>query len=864
MARHFHRHPAALILSTAILLHCAVGNETIAEAEPGSCLDVDLNRSCLSLKREFENGVLYVQKTSEVRHCPGDYVLPLFLSEDIWNQSFRAFLYFVGLCYCFLGVAMISDTFMAAIEVITSREKLVTQHDKDGNIVETTVLAWNETMANLTLMALGSSAPEILLAIVEAVGTLDKPPRNGLGPSTIVGSAAFNLMFITGICILAIPDGEKREIEKLGVFNCTAAFSLLAYVWMWYVLVVWSPEEIRVEEAVITLLCMFILLFFAYAQDKQWWNLCSQKSAHKVKPEEHILGFVGNSGEPQRFKQGRMHALMEYADNPEAVADLLRRKAKDGETFEDASQAATQAMSEIEKKSKVSRMRYRINAIRFFSGRRRVIPRKIFLRSTKEEEVEDSETKGATEKATPEKKENQEVLKHEVNFASSQYDVHESAGKVAISVIRTGPESAINEAALVSYETSNGSAMAGEDFEYTSGRLHFAAGETEKKIEIQIVDDNNYEPDESFYVAIKAPCENVTLGPVNITEVTIIDDDSPGLFTFEKGAVVVRETDGDVNLTICRKNGVDGEVKLYYSTVEISAKAGKDFYNTSGTVVFKHGESKKDISVHIIDGLKYEEDSTFAVQFEIPGHPNCGADYGEHKTTIVTITSNENFQAVVDQVSALMKINLEKLEVGSLTWTEQFRSALTYEGEEGVEPALFDLFMHVVVLGWKILFAFVPPTSYFNGWLTFWSSLAVIGLLTMIIGDLATIFGCLLHMPNVVTAITFVALGTSLPDTFASVTAARSDDNADASIGNVTGSNSVNVFLGLGLPWLISSLYHYVKGTPGGYRVDAGDLTASVFYFLICASSIFGLIYFRRFNGYGELGKCLVSIRQLI
>ena len=48
-----------------------------------------------------------------------------------------------------------------------------------------------------------------------------------------------------------------------------------------------------------------------------------------------------------------------------------------------------------------------------------------------------------------------------------------------------------------------------------------------------------------------------------------------------------------------------------------------------------------------------------------------------------------------------------------------------------------------------------------------------------------------------VTAITFVALGTSLPDTFASKAATLSDDTADAAIGNVTGSNSVNVFLGL-------------------------------------------------------------------
>jgi len=32
-------------------------------------------------------------------------------------------------------------------------------------------------------------------------------------------------------------------------------------------------------------------------------------------------------------------------------------------------------------------------------------------------------------------------------------------------------------------------------------------------------------------------------------------------------------------------------------------------------------------------------------------------------------------------------------------------------------------------------------------------------------------------------------------------------DTADAAIGNVTGSNSVNVFLGLGLPWALATTY---------------------------------------------------------
>ena len=119
------------------------------------------------------------------------------------------------------------------------------------------------------------------------------------------------------------------------------------------------------------------------------------------------------------------------------------------------------------------------------------------------------------------------------------------------------------------------------------------------------------------------------------------------------------------------------------------------------------------------------------------------------------------------------------------------------------EPAFVDL--------QQVIFAFIPPCTWLGGWLTFFVALMMIGLVTTIVGDLATIFGCLVGLKAEATAILFVALGTSLPDLFASKTAAVNEKYADASVGNVTGSNSVNVFLGLGTPWVIATIYHEVQ-----------------------------------------------------
>lgn len=60
----------------------------------------------------------------------------------------------------------------------------------------------------------------------------------------------------------------------------------------------------------------------------------------------------------------------------------------------------------------------------------------------------------------------------------------------------------------------------------------------------------------------------------------------------------------------------------------------------------------------------------------------------------------------------------------------------------------------------------------------------------------------------------------SVSDTFASKVAAIQDKYADASVGNVTGSNAVNVFLGIGVAWSIAAIYHNSKGN--AFKVKPG------------------------------------------
>ena len=139
---------------------------------------------------------------------------------------------------------------------------------------------------------------------------------------------------------------------------------------------------------------------------------------------------------------------------------------------------------------------------------------------------------------------------------------------------------------------------------------------------------------------------------------------------------------------------------------------------------------------------------------------------GEFQKAEVTIIESKEFKNTVDKL--LVKANLA-LVVGTSTWKEQFTDALTVSGsgddesEEQSTPTYGDYMMHYLTVFWKLLFALVPPTDIWGGWACFVVSIIFIGLLTMVIGDVASHFGCTIGLADSVVAITFVALGTSLP-----------------------------------------------------------------------------------------------------
>jgi solute carrier family 8 (sodium/calcium exchanger) len=272
-------------------------------------------------------------------------------------------------------------------------------------------------------------------------------------------------------------------------------------------------------------------------------------------------------------------------------------------------------------------------------------------------------------------------------------------------------------------------------------------------------------------------------------------------------------------------------------------------------VVFQHLQDEQEIEIELVPG-KLVGNVTFIA--EISHIEPAGAKVGNYQTCAIIKSNDQNYHKLMADIQEIMERELAKYSVATETWGEQFIAAMQIEGddeegdEEGGEGPGWDAYLlHFLSFYWKVLHALVPPTSYCGGWATFTVSLIFIGAITCVIGDVAKMFGCILGLSDSVTAITFVALGTSLPDTFASKEATIGDDTADAAITNVTGSNSVNVFLGLGIPWTLATCYH----SNNKLAYPAGDLVFSVFIFFGCAVYCLILLAYRRSDAIGgELG----------
>jgi uncharacterized repeat protein (TIGR01451 family)/uncharacterized delta-60 repeat protein len=219
-----------------------------------------------------------------------------------------------------------------------------------------------------------------------------------------------------------------------------------------------------------------------------------------------------------------------------------------------------------------------------------------------------------------------------VGFGNSIYGAVETAGSVTLAVNRVGT----NGTTQVSFATTNGTAIAGTNYQATSGTLTFNPGESVKTFNVNLLHDPRVTGDLSFTVNLFNPSAPAQL--ITSSATVVVFDSDPGIL-FTNAAFGVLKSATNVLITVLRSNANTGIVSINYATTNGTAIAPGDYTPTSGTLTFSNGIASQSFVVPIINNGLVQGDRTFYINLFTNSLSN-GAQLLTPSTASVTITDD--------------------------------------------------------------------------------------------------------------------------------------------------------------------------------------------------------------------------------
>ena len=456
-------------------------------------------------------------------------------------------------------------------------------------------------------MALGSSAPEILLSVIETTKDLDATPGE-LGPSTIVGSAAFNLLVISGLSILAVGD-EPKKIYDTGVFAVTSIASLFAYVWLYLVLQDCTMEKnvVTIAEGWLTLSYFFILVIAAFAADKiNAWLEDQRKTTRDVEEENkaqeiqikknQLRKHAKEIGQTQVIEIAQGHSSKETGKIPQSSQQEIRELFKSILEEDPVEVDIQRLLTILQPDSLLERFAYRKQG--GMGGNKEFIK----LKGAKGQ-IDHSVTQGKVE-----------IENEIVGFKCLHYSVTESNGHVEVTIVKKAPQEL-----TIGVRTVADTAISPKDFTHFDDVITMTKRETEKKVQIAIIDDDEWEPDLDFFVELYDPNKEEKndrlIGDDTRCKVTILDEDFPGTLGFDKTEIKAHKSREKVDIYVTRSDGSDGTINCMIKTEPLTevvsnmnAVEFEDYCPKHEKVVFGHGETEKCITIQLVNNKGPEEE----------------------------------------------------------------------------------------------------------------------------------------------------------------------------------------------------------------------------------------------------------------
>jgi uncharacterized repeat protein (TIGR01451 family) len=247
-----------------------------------------------------------------------------------------------------------------------------------------------------------------------------------------------------------------------------------------------------------------------------------------------------------------------------------------------------------------------------------------------------------------------------IDFSSATYTVDEGAGTATITLNRTdGSVGTIK----VNYTTSNGTAIAGQDYTTASGELTFNNGETTKSFTVPITEDALDEANETVNLAISNAQGSGDLGTQTTAVLTITDNDPQPSLSIS-GASVTEGNSGTANavFTVTLSAPSGQTVTVNYQTANGTASAPSDYQALPSTVLtFLPGETTKTITVLVNGDPDAEANETFFVNLSGATNATIADNQGQgtitsDDTPLIGLSSS-TYSVIEDGLHATITVN---------------------------------------------------------------------------------------------------------------------------------------------------------------------------------------------------------------
>ncbi len=259
----------------------------------------------------------------------------------------------------------------------------------------------------------------------------------------------------------------------------------------------------------------------------------------------------------------------------------------------------------------------------------------------------------------------------QMRFSLGSYSVSED-GLFGAALVSLSEVSGIT--ATVSYASSDGTALAGNDYTAVSGVLTFPPGLTTNAITVPVTADTRYELNETLSLLLSNPV-SATLSTPNPATLNIVNDDPPPEVQFSASAFSADEDDvtAIVMVTLNTASGLTATVA--YATSDGTATSGQDYVAGSGTLVFSPDQVARTVAITLTDDALYEPGETINLALSNPQTATLGAP----NTGVLTIANDDappvmgfsspSFNVIESAGSVVLTVTLEALSDVTATVT---------------------------------------------------------------------------------------------------------------------------------------------------------------------------------------------------